>query len=119
MMEETKLWLNQAKSDLRKARSNIKIKNYDLASFLSQQAAEKSLKSLLIEKTKTFPKIHDLVRLGKLLNMEDELLKECEILNPVYIETRYPVSTTRYTKEEAESDIRRAQKVLKWVKKRL
>ncbi len=56
MREETENWLNKAKDDLRKAKDNFNIKNYDLTSFLCQQAAEKAIKSVLIEKTKKFQK---------------------------------------------------------------
>ncbi len=39
------------------------------------------------------------------------LLGECEILNPVYIETRYPdISKERYTSKESEKDIKIARK---------
>lgn len=120
MREEVKRWLDKSKDDLRKAKDNFKIGNYDLASFLSQQAAEKALKSLLIERTKTFPKIHDLVRLGKLLKIDDSLLKDCEKLTFVYIETRYPdISNRKYTEKESEEDIKIAEKIIIWTVKEL
>ena len=119
MKEETKLWLNKSKDDLKKAKSNFKIKNYDVASFLCQQAVEKGLKAVLIERTNTFPKIHDLVRLGKLVSLSNNLLKDCEVLNPVYIETRYPIFNRKYSKKEATKDIKNAEGIIKWIKKNL
>ena len=120
MKEEVERWLNKAKDDLRKAKDNLNIKNYDLTSFLCQQAVEKALKSVLIEKTKEFPKIHDLVRLGKLAEINKELLKECEKLTFVYTETRYPDTSDReYTQQEAEDDIKTAEKIIKWIIERL
>src|SRR3989338_7724907 len=90
MKEETKLWINRAKTDLKKAKDNFEIKHYDLVSFLCQQSAEKALKAVLIEKTNSFPKIYDLIKLGRSVNIDDDLLKECERLTSGYIETRYP-----------------------------
>ncbi len=120
MREETKRWMDKVKDDLRKAKDNFKIKNYDLSSFLCQQTVEKALKAVLIERTKNFPKIHDLVRLGKLVVLDEELLKDCEKLSPVYIETRYPdVDEEDYTQEESAEDIKTAEKILKWTIKQL
>ena len=120
MKEEVKRWINKAEDDLRKAVDNFKIKNYDLTSFLCQQAVEKALKAILIEKTGKFPKIHDLIKLGKLINIDEVLLKECEILNPVYIKTRYPdINNEKYTAKESKKDIEIAKKVLEWIKKNI
>jgi len=120
MREETKKWLDKAKDDLRKAKDNFKIENYDLTSFLCQQAVEKSLKAILIERTKKFPKIHDLVKLGELVGLDEKLLKNCEKLSPVYIETRYPnVSEEDYTKKESSQDIKTAEQIIKWTTKNL
>lgn len=118
--EETKKWLDKAKDDLKKAKDNFKIENYDLTSFLCQQSVEKTLKAVLIEKTGEFPKIHDLVRLGKLVGIDDKLLTDCEKLNPVYIETRYPdISEERYTPKESSEDIKIASRMIKWAIKKL
>jgi len=120
MREETKRWIEKAKDDLKKAKDNFNIKNYDLTSFLCQQAVEKALKAVLIEKTKRFPKIHDLVRLGKLAKIDKKLLKDCEKLTFVYVETRYPdINIRKYDKEEAKEDIKIAERILKWVIKKL
>ena len=120
MKEEAKRLMNKAEDDLRKGKDNFRIKNYDLASFLCQQAVEKSFKAILIEKTGKFPKIHDLVKLGKIIKINEGLLGECEILNPVYIETRYPdISKERYTSKESEKDIKIAEKILKWIKENI
>lgn len=119
-MEEVDRWISSAKEDLRKARDNFNLSNYDLSSFLSHQVVEKSLKALLIKKTKKFPKIHDLVRLGRLVGLNDNLLKDCEKLTFVYTETRYPdVGFRKYTKFESEEDIKIADRILQWIEKNL
>lgn len=120
MREESQRWLDKAEDDLKKARDNCNIIHYDLASFLCQQAAERAFKAVLIEETKRFPKIHDLVKLGRLVNASKDMLKECEKLTFVYVETRYPdVSNRSYTKQESLGDIEIAEKVLRWAKERL
>ncbi|MBL7147705.1 MAG: HEPN domain-containing protein [Nanoarchaeota archaeon] len=83
MKEETKRWLTKSKDDVIKAKDNLKIKHYDLVSFLCQQSTEKALKSFLIEKTGKFPKIHDLVKLGKLANLEKDKSKFCLYTNKI------------------------------------
>lgn len=120
MGKEFERWFISAKKDLKKAKDNLNIENYDLASFLCQQAVEKALKSLLIKQTNKFPKIHDLFRLGKLVCIDKDLLESCKKLTTVYTETRYPdVSDEEYTKEESEEDIKITEEILKWVKKKL
>ena len=120
MKEETKGWINLAEEDFATAKANFKIKKYKFASYLCQQSAEKALKALLIEKTDKFPKIHDLVELGKLSNIEEKLLKELEKLTYVYIEARYSdVSKDRYTSKETQEDLKIAREVLEWIKRKI
>lgn len=49
-------WLKQAKHDLIMAKKNIEIEGYDISAFLSHQAVEKLLKSLMIMKKNKLPK---------------------------------------------------------------
>lgn len=61
MRKEAENWLKQAESDLRNAEYLFKNHAYDVASFLSHQAAEKALKSYLLEVKKEIPlKTHNL-----------------------------------------------------------
>ena len=46
-MQESDEWWEQANKDLKAAKSNFLTKEYNVASFLSQQAAEKALKALI------------------------------------------------------------------------
>ena len=53
-----------------------------------------------------FEKIHDLLKLLKVCQSKEpslsNLREDCKLLNPFYIETRYPVHwPTHYTREEA------------------
>ena len=64
MKEETTKWMKSAKRDLDSARKNSVMGIFHVSSFLSQQAAEKALKALIIENTGEFPRIHDLKQLS-------------------------------------------------------
>ncbi|MEK6983963.1 MAG: HEPN domain-containing protein [Nanoarchaeota archaeon] len=120
MKEEIKRWMEFAKDDLKKAHDNFNIENYNLSSFLCQQAVEKALKAMLIKKMNKYPKIHDLVMLGNLAGLDKNLLKYCEKLTFVYTETRYPdTSYRKYSKEESEEDIKNTEEILKWIGKKL
>ncbi len=120
MKDETKKWIKLAEEDFATAKANFEIKKYKFASYLCQQTVEKALKALLIEETNKFPKIHDLVELGKLLGIKKEFLKKLEKLTYVYIESRYSdVSEDKYTSKETQEDLKIAKEVLEWVRKRI
>lgn len=120
MNQEAKRWLEQSKEDLETARYSFTGKKYRAASFWCQQSAEKALKSFIINKNKNIPKIHDLVRLGKFVNLNKELLEDCERLTYVYVESRYPdVSKTSYNQRETKEDIKIAERILEWIKKNI
>jgi len=122
MKEEIKRWLEKAKSDFKQAKDNVHIENYDLASFLSQQATEKALKAYQLKKEKKFSKTHDILFLARRLGLPDGLIEKCDKLNPVYIETRYPDASGQFedfTKEESLEDILIAEEVLEWIEKNL
>jgi HEPN domain-containing protein len=113
------MWFNFALRDLQSAKKNYEIEEYQVAAFLAQQAAEKVLKALLIKKTETFPKIHDLTRLAKLLNAPKDILELCASITPAYAATRYPDVSSEFSREEVEELIEYAGKVIKWVEKEL
>ena len=120
MKEETKKWLNVAQVDIQKAKDNITLSHYDLASFLCQQSVEKALKAVLIEREGEAPKIHDLVRLGSLVGLGKGLLDKCKKLTLVYLETRYPgISDSSYSKSESEEDIKLAGEVILWANEKI
>ena len=66
-------------------------------------------------------KIHDLVILAKKMKLQQDLIAACERVNPVYVEARYPDAAgfKRYFKDDAISDIKGADRVLKWLKKNI
>ncbi len=122
MREESKNWLMQAEADLITANNSIKSKDYYASVFWSQQAVEKVLKSLIIEKEGVLIKIHDLVILGRKAGLPKDLLLKCEKLSKVYIESRYGVldnkiPAEKFKRKDAYSFIKISREVLKWIKK--
>ena len=93
MRKATKEWLKAAFDDLLVIEQIVDIKHLThMAAFHSQQAIEKSLKSLFEEYEIDIPKIHKLINLKTLLlnkiAIENEnILKQ---LDELYIDLRYP-----------------------------
>lgn len=90
-------WIRRAEDDETNCRSILRHKDGTPAGvcFLAQQMAEKLLKVFLLEKTTTYPHIHDLVELAHVADDAApgivEQLKEHVIrLQPYYVSTRYP-----------------------------
>ncbi|HLC65060.1 MAG TPA: HEPN domain-containing protein [Candidatus Nanoarchaeia archaeon] len=119
MKIEAKRWLQQAKEDLDSAEFNFHGNRYNVASFLCQQTAEKALKALLIQKTGSFPKIHDLTRLAKLTNSPKKILERCAAINPAYILSRYPDSPQSYSHQDCIKSLSYTKEVLEWAQKKL
>lgn len=114
-MKEVKRWVEKAVKDLSDAEFNLSGKRFEVAAFLSHQAAEKALKALYILRFKRLWKTHDLVGILTEVKGNKALLKLCEDLNRHYIETRYPTET-EYTEKIASDAIKKARKVVEWVK---
>lgn len=92
--------------------------------FLFQQAAEKYLKAFIIARELGLKKIHNLRILLDICKKKDKefekLKEECLILNPFYIDTRYPAFwPVGKTRKEAEKAKKAAQIIRDFVKKKL
>ncbi len=88
---ETSLWWEQAKRDLRIAEHNHANGYYEACVFFCEQATQKALKALLMHITgKPLPKIHNLVELGRLVGVDDEMSVFLGRLTPHYMIARYP-----------------------------
>ncbi|MBU2639231.1 MAG: HEPN domain-containing protein [Nanoarchaeota archaeon] len=120
MKEIIKNWIEKAESDLDAAKYNFKGKRYDISAFLCQQAAEKALKALSLKKIKKLRKIHDLIELGKDVNISEDLLEKLKELTLAYIYSRYPdVKQELNLKEKVSKFIKTSEEVIQWVKKLL
>lgn len=84
-----------------------------------QQAVEKALKSLVIEKSLPFKKTHSIAELKAIGLTEDE----CDFIDSIYLPTKYPIGSElpffEPGKEICERPISLAERVLKEVKQKL
>jgi len=125
--EDVKNWLEFAKYDLKSAKWQMKGKIYTSACYACQQAAEKSLKSLILSYGKVIPKVHSLDRLiselKKLKIKTSEIEKEAQELDKYYITTRYPGQyggpEGLYDKVDAQLSIASAEKILNFVRQKI
>jgi HEPN domain-containing protein len=121
MKEEAKKWLDKALSDLDVAKDMFKLKKYEYAAFWCQQAVEKALKALQIEKESRFDKVHDLVMLSEKINAPHEVKNICKKLTSAYTYARYPdvQSDKEDMKGISQDFIKGAEKVISWIRKNL
>ncbi|KKP69152.1 MAG: hypothetical protein UR66_C0001G0034 [Candidatus Moranbacteria bacterium GW2011_GWE1_35_17] len=121
----TEEWFKKAYDDELNAKSILKHKDGTPggACFLAQQMAEKLFKAVLVFKEGRFPKIHNVVKLLKLIIKTDidfkELEEEAVILNDFYITSRYPDDMQEFSWQDAEEAFDAAEKIKKFVFKKL
>lgn len=90
MKEEAKGWLQKAEEDLDAAKYNFEGAKYAVSIFLCQQAAEKALKAVVLERKNELIKTHDLVLLAKNVKAPKEIAEHAKDLTLAYTYTRYP-----------------------------
>ena len=114
-----KLWLKFAGEDLEASRTLLKRGLIRLAAYHLQQAAEKSLKALLILQGSEIPRTHDIERLMNLLNAFYSIprdLWDAVNLTEYASTTRYPDDYVPVSLEEYEEAYEIAIRVYKWAK---
>lgn len=124
MKEEVKRWFSLAKDDLNSAQVNFNNNQHYVCVFLCQQSVEKALKSSLIKKTGKLLRIHDLVVLGEKINLPKNILKKCDKLNGVYLDTRYGdlggrLPSEIFNKSIASDLLNTAKEVVIWLEKNI
>ncbi|MFZ2455319.1 MAG: HEPN domain-containing protein [Candidatus Altiarchaeia archaeon] len=120
MKAEAAIWLSKAEEDLDAARYNLAGCKYNVCVFLSQQAAEKALKALLIKKEGDLIRAHDLVLLARRLNAPKNILESSKELAPAYTYSRYPdMPEIKDIDIKSKIFIDYAEGIIKWVKKQL
>ena len=124
---DAKSWLEFADYDLKSAKWQFKGKIHTSACYAAQQVAEKAIKALILASGKVVPKIHSLDRLINFLKdlkfKTDSIEISARNLDKFYISTRYPGQyggpEGLYDKEDAQSAIKEAETILKFVKNKL
>lgn len=91
--------------------------------FFLQQAVEKTLKTVIVGRTRAAPpRIHNLHALADLLGLrlDRDQLHLLEVLNGYYTESRYPgewePDLPTLTVTQAEGYIERAKELIEWLK---
>lgn len=115
-------WRVQALYDLETAQAMLKSRRYLYVLFCCQQAVEKSLKAIIVERTdEAPPRIHSLPRLAEVASITtDEPVTDFLIeLSAHYIHLRYPEEIeqtgTSIPRTLAADTLRRTEELLKWL----
>ncbi|MHA1805217.1 MAG: HEPN domain-containing protein [Promethearchaeota archaeon] len=120
-------WINQAKSDLNAMENLFHSQNYSWSCFLAQQAAEKAIKGLG-EVYNLALWSHDLIdllkQLEEFIEIPNNMMDHCSILNLYHIATRYHDPFTsgypseKFSKYQAEQAINYVKEVVVFVEKK-
>ncbi|NOX67049.1 MAG: HEPN domain-containing protein [Chlorobi bacterium] len=97
MREETKYWLKFAKENLDAANVLLESSLFNPCLQNIQQSVEKTLKALLIEHAIGLLKTHSITELVELLaknNFDIDITEDdCDLLDSIYLSTKYPVGS--------------------------
>ncbi len=125
-IKDEKEWMIQAEYDLYAAEKNFKAGVYPYTIFLCHLSIEKALKAIYFLKFKKEPpKIHDLLALVKIINLNAPEETETFVRNfsTFSVRARYPedlkISLKEYNKKKTEMVLNNTKKVLKWLEKQL
>ena len=114
MREESKEWLRKAQEDYETAAYLLKGNKHHGAAFFSQQAAEKALKAIQIEKLGRFDRSHDLVLLASSVGAPKKIIEVCAKLSPHYVSTRYPDVQEIHSQELTKNLLVCSKEVVEW-----
>ena len=121
--DDPREWIRRAKSNLAIAISVIP--NVDLADlcFDAQQASEKAIKAVFLNRGETFPYSHDLHKLLRLLEANGLKIPQYVIVAKELTQfaqvTRYPGMADPVTPREYRRAIRIAEAVLRWAERQV
>ena len=110
-------WLNNARSDLAIAGITLPPGGlYEQLCFHAQQAAEKSIKAVLLKLGIEYPFTHNLQALIDILPPELAWASVVDAvdLNPYAVSTRYPGEIEPVTEDEYRDALRIAEAVFEW-----
>jgi HEPN domain-containing protein len=95
MKSETQTWLDYAEENLRSSKILLERELYNPSLQNAQQSVEKCLKSILIENGINLKRTHDILELKYLLQRNNILVDisddECDLLNAIYLPSKYPM----------------------------
>jgi HEPN domain-containing protein len=119
--DDPREWFNRANSNLILAQSIVSGVLLEDLCFDAQQAAEKAIKAIFIQRGETFPYSHDLDRLLRLLERNGvsipKYVKEAKELTQFAHELRYPGMADPVKLREYRRAVRIATAVLRWAER--
>ncbi len=119
--DDPREWLNRARSNLALAKNRIPGAYLEDLCFEAQQAAEKSLKAVMVLRSIRFPYVHDLSRLVSLIEKErieiPDVLLKAEKLTIYAVIARYPGVVRPVTEQEYFEAVEIAESVVLWAEK--
>ncbi len=117
--DDPREWLNRARSNLTRGKSQISGVYLEDLCYDAQQAAEKAIKALLINLGVRFSYTHDLTQLLTLVEQTGQSVpddvKQAGVLSDYAVAARYPGLTEPVTDEEYHEAISIAERVVDWV----
>ena len=94
MRNETATWLRYAEENLASSYLLLQGSLYNTCLQNVQQAVEKALKAILVEKAIRLKKTHDILAIKNLLHENSIVVDlsddECDFLNSIYLPSKYP-----------------------------
>ena len=121
--DDPREWLQRAQSNLIRARQQAPGVYLEDLCFDAQQAAEKSIKALLLHMDVPFPYTHDLADLITLVQRNGlsvpEEIKAATALSEYAVETRYPGLAEPVTEDEHETAVMLAGQTVRWVEQQI
>jgi HEPN domain-containing protein len=113
-------WLRRARSNLARSRADHELPDvlYEDLCFDAQQAVEKSLKALLVQRKVAFPKTHAIADLLTLVHESGievpEEIRQAAALTEYAVEARYPGLSEDVTQDDYAQAVELAERVLNW-----
>ena len=117
-------WIRQAEADISSAKYNYDGKKFDVAAYLCHQSVEKAFKALYLKNNNKVWKIHDLVKLGNIVDAPNKIIKLSNDLNPIYAEDRYPdysdtIPAEKFSANDIVEFLNKTEVIIKWIKEQL
>ena len=117
-------WLDQAERDLGRAGIDIQYEYWEWACFTAQQAAEKAVKALLMNRGYTVwgHAITPMLRQLDEVNVSTAMIERAQLLDAYYIPTRYPNSFAEgkpadyYNEQKAQEAVSAATEIIQFCK---
>ena len=126
MEKQVEYWLTESEKDLPVAESMLANGHYNWSLFVGHLVLEKLLKAIYVkEHQKLAPRIHDLVKLAKSinLNLSDKQLVFLSEVSDFNMESRYPDEKNQFLKqcnrEFAEKYLKQIKEMYSWLKKQI